>query len=98
MCAIALDIKGAFDKVWHNGLLEKLQSKGVSGKCLSWLKSYLVGRSIAVVLSGQSSDPALVNASVPQGSIFGPLLFSVFIDDLGDACQNELDHQMNVTR
>ena len=56
----------------------------------SWLKSYLVSRSISVVLSGQSSDPALVNASAPQGSMLGPLLFSVFIDGLGDVCQNEL--------
>ena len=90
VCIIALDIKGAFDKVWHKGLLAKLGSKGVSGKLLSWLQNYLSDRSIKVVLSGQASETAAINASVPQGSILGPLLFSVFIDDLVDACENDL--------
>lgn len=90
VCVIALDIKGAFDKVWHNGLCVKLRSKGISGKLLRWLQSYLHGRTIKVVISGQASDSSTINASVPQGSILGPLLFSIFIDDLVDACSNEL--------
>ena len=57
---------------------------------LTWLQSYLHGSSIKVVLSGQSSDASPINASVPQCSILGPLLFSVFIDDLVDTCENQL--------
>ena len=90
VCAVALDIKGAFDKVWHNGLLAKLTSKGVCGKLSTWLRSYLSDRSLKVVLSGQASEVSSINASVPQGSILGPLLFSVYIDDLVDVCENEL--------
>ena len=90
VCIVARDIKGAFDRVWHNGLLAKLRSKGVSGMLLTSLQSYLQGRSIKVVLSGQSSDASPINAKVPQGSILGPLLFSVFIDDLVDTCENQL--------
>ena len=81
---IALDIKGAFDKVWHRGLSSKLKGKGISGKLLTWIESYLSNRTIKVVLSGQSSCTTSINASVPQGSVLGPLLFSVYIDDLGD--------------
>ena len=90
VCIVACDIKGAFGRVWHNGLLAKLRSKGVSGMLLTRLRSYLHGRSIKVVLSGQSSDASPINASVPQGSILGPLPFSVFIDDLVDICENQL--------
>ena len=56
VCIVACDIKGAFDRVWHNGIFAKLRSKGVSGMLLTWLQSYLHGRSIKVVISGQSSD------------------------------------------
>ena len=90
-CAgLPYDIKGAFDKVWHNGLCSKLIGKGVCGELLTWIRSYLTNRSIKVVLSGQSSGTSPINASFPQGSILGPLLFSVFIDDVRDECENQL--------
>ena len=82
MHLIALDIKGAFDTVWHNGLCAKLMTKGVSGEQLTWIRGYPSDRSIKVVLSSQSSSTCYINASFPQRSILGPLLFSVFIDDL----------------
>ena len=90
MCLKALDIKGAFDKVWHSGLCSKLIAKGVRGKLLTWIKSYLTDRSIKVVLSGQSSSTSSINASVPQGSIHDPLLFSVSMDDLTMECEKQL--------
>lgn len=90
MYIVALDIKGAFDQVWHNGLLDKLSAKGITGPLHSWLQNYLEGRSIQVVLSGQSSSPQPINASVPQGSILGPLLFSIFIDDVVEQCDNSI--------
>ena len=90
VCIVALDIKGAFDKVWHNGLISKLTSKGVDGKALSWICNYLADRQISVVLAGQASEAIPINASVPQGSVLGPLLFSIYIDDLVDVCENEL--------
>ena len=90
MCLIALDIKGAFDKVWPNGFGSKLISKGVCGKLLTWIRSYLTDRSIKVVWSGQSSGTLPSSASLPQGSIQGPLPFSVFMNDLSNECENQL--------
>ena len=88
--AIALDIKGAFDRVWHNGLLAKLKSKGICGQLLKWIQNYLTNRSLQVILNGKSSRTFFFNASVAQGSILGPLLFSIFIDDITEECENEL--------
>ena len=68
----------------------KLKGKGVTGNLLTWITSYLSDRLIKVILSGQPSATAPINASVPQGSVLGPLLFSAFIDDIGDQCENDL--------
>ena len=72
------DISKAFDRVWHTGLLHKLQSIGISGELLKWLSSYLEGRKQRVVLQGVESKWNYIKAGVPQGSILGPLFFLNF--------------------
>ena len=80
--AVFCDISKAFDRVWHKGLIYKLKRAGINGLLLDWLIDYLTNRKQRVVIPGGTSDWQFIRAGVPQGSILGPLLFLLYINDI----------------
>ena len=78
-CMIFCDISKAFDRVWHKGLLFKLEQNGFNDNLLNWLNDYLKNRHQKVVVNSSSSALQLISAGVPQGSVLGPLLFLIYL-------------------
>ena len=79
------DVSKALDHVWIMGLLLKLERHGIKGDLLMWLKSYLTNRSQRVAIKEALSELDDIKAGVPQRSVFVPLLFLVFINDIANA-------------
>ena len=90
VCFISLDASAAFDRVWHKGLIYKLKCMGITGTLLAWLVSYLTDRRQRVVISGEKSEWTYIKAGVPQGSILGPLLFLIYVDDIITDIESEI--------
>ena len=82
---ILIDLHKAFDTVNHDVLLQKLYAIGFSNNSVNWFRSYLTNRTFLVNLGNVFSQPAYVSSGVPQGSILGPLIFLVYINDMSRA-------------
>jgi hypothetical protein len=87
---LILDFSKAFDTVPHKHLLKKLESYGINGNILSWLEAWLTQREQQVTIEGDKSSTAKVTYGVPQGTVLGPLMFLICINDIGNDIKSKI--------
>ena len=87
---LILDFSKAFDTVAHQRLLLKLEHCGIRGKMLQWLSSWLTNRKQCVVVDGEFSNEVMVTSGVPQGTVLGPLMFLIYVNNIGKGLSSRI--------